>query len=564
MISIGKLKALTSKKDKIFLAILFVLSVGLSFIETIGISAIMPFISLATNPEMISQNEYSAKIFEIFSFKSSNDFIIAFGGLLVLFYVFRAFYTLFYNYLLNRFAFGRFHLFALKLFSNYTNLPYKRFVRKNSGDMSKIVTQEAYNTSVYLQNFLQLFSEAFTIVLLYILLLLVNVKMTLVLTVILGAKVFLITKVISNKVKKQGQIRSLAFSKFYKILNETFGNFKFIKLRQNEEQIKSTFESASAQMSKANIVTSTLSVLPRNVLETLGFGVLISIVLYTLVKHNDASVVLPTISMYALALYRMLPALNRILGNYNAMLFNSKSLDIVYKELKYQAPIESDERLEFSKNIVLKGVFFSYEYNKPVLKNINLEIQKGQKVAFIGESGSGKSTLVDVMIGIYRPNAGKIYIDDVELTDSNIRSWRKKIGYIPQNIYLFDGSVKENVAFGYEMDENKVIECLKKANIWSFLESKNGIDTVVGEGGIQLSGGQKQRVGIARALYNDPEILVLDEATSALDNQTESKIMDEIYDIAQNKTLLVVAHRLSTTQKCDRKIELDKGVIFYN
>ena len=561
MISIGKLKALTSKRDKIFLALLFVLSVGLSFIETIGISAIMPFISLATNPDLITTNEYSAKFYEFFSFKNTNSFIVVFGVILIVFYIFRAIYTMFYAYLLNRFAFGRFHIFALKLFTNYAYLPYKRFVRRNSGEMSKIITQEAFTTSVYLQNFLQLFSEGFTIVLLYILLLFVNVKMTLVLTIFLGIKVYLIMKILTNKIKEQGRIRSTAFSKFYKILNETFGNFKLIKLMQNEEQMKEKFIQASSQMAQANIVNSTLSQLPRNILETIGLSVLIAIVLYTLLKYNDASAVLPIISMYALALYRMLPALNRILSNYNNIVFYSKSLDIVYKELKYQAPFEGSDSLEFSSKLKVENLSFNYEYQKPVLEDINLEIKKGEKIAFIGESGSGKSTLVDIIIGIYKSKDGKIFIDGKELNDNNIRSWRAKIGYIPQSIYLFDGSVEENVAFGYEIDKQKVEKCLKQANIWEFLKGKNGAQTLVGEGGIQLSGGQKQRIGIARALYNDPEILVLDEATSALDDETEAKIMDEIYNVVQNKTLLIIAHRLSTTERCDKKIRLEKGKI---
>jgi len=265
--------------------------------------------------------------------------------------------------------------------------------------------------------------------------------------------------------------------------------------------------------------------------------------------------------MYALALYRILPALNRILSSYNTTLFLSKSLDIMYDELSYTPPKEGKEAVEFKEKIELKNISFEYIKGKKVLENINLNINKGDKIAFIGESGSGKSTLVDLIIGLYKPISGNIIIDDIELNSENIRAYRSKVGYIPQSIYLFDGTVGENVAFGYEYDKEKIIEVLKKANIYDFLSTKEGIDTLVGDGGIQLSGGQKQRIGIARALYSNPEILVLDEATSSLDNETESKIMDEIYEVSGDKTLLIIAHRLSTVERCERKIKLNGGKI---
>ena len=350
-------------------------------------------------------------------------------------------------------------------------------------------------------------------------------------------------------------------SRFYKILNETFGNFKIIKLIQNEQKLYSEFSSISYGYAKANIVSNTLSQLPRLSLETIGFGVLIGIVVYVLFKYNDANFVLPIISMYALALYRILPALNRILSNYNTLLFLSSSLDIVYSDLSYTPQTEGKDFIDFKNKIELINVSFEYNKNKKVLKNINTTINKSDKIAFVGESGSGKSTLVDLIIGLYKPLSGEIIIDGKKLTSDNIKSYRSKVGYIPQSIYLFDGTVGENVAFGYEYDKERIIEVLKKANIYDFLSSKEGIDTLVGDGGIQLSGGQKQRIGIARALYSDPEILVLDEATSALDNETEAKIMDEIYEISQDKTLLIIAHRLSTIERCDRKIMLSNGKI---
>ncbi|WP_107785705.1 ABC transporter ATP-binding protein [Campylobacter concisus] len=561
MTNLKKLLAITTRQEKKNFIILIFMSIFLSVIETVGISAIMPFITLASDPSKIVGNEYSKKIYDFFDFSTTTNFMIFFGLFLIGFYIFRAFYSMFYNYLLNKFAFGRFHSFAFRLFKNYTNLPYKKFVKRNSSELIKTIVNEASNLSFYMQSLLLIFSEFFTVLLLYVLLLLMDWRMTLILTILLGIKVFFLISFLKKKIEKEGSRRSTMQSKIYKILNETFGNFKIIKLIQNEQKLYSEFSSISYGYAKANIVSNTLSQLPRLSLETIGFGVLIGIVVYVLFKYNDANFVLPIISMYALALYRILPALNRILSNYNTLVFLSNSLDIVYSDLSYTPQVEGENYIDFKNEIELTNISFEYNKNKKVLKNINITINKGDKVAFVGESGSGKSTLVDLIIGLYKPLSGEIIIDGKKLTSDNIKSYRSKVGYIPQSIYLFDGTVGENVAFGYEYDKERIIKVLKKANIYDFLSSKEGIDTLVGDGGIQLSGGQKQRIGIARALYSDPEILVLDEATSALDNKTEAKIMDEIYEISQDKTLLIIAHRLSTIERCDRKIMLSNGKI---
>ena len=561
MTNLKKLLAITTRQEKKNFIILIFMSIFLSIIETVGISAIMPFITLASDPSKIVSNKYSKMVYDFFEFSTATNFMIFFGLFLIGFYIFRAIYSMLYNYILNKFAFGRFHAFAFRLFKNYTNLPYKRFVKRNSAELIKTIVNEASNLSFYMQSLLLIFSEFFTVVLLYVLLLLMDWKMTLVLTILLGAKVLFLLFFLKRRIEKEGLKRSIMQSKFYKILNETFGNFKIIKLIQNEEKLYSEFSNISYGYARANIVSNTLSQLPRLSLETIGFSVLIGIVVYVLFQYNDANFVLPIISMYALALYRILPALNRILSNYNTILFLSNSLDIVYSDLSYTPQIEGKDFIDFKNKIELTNVSFEYNKNKKVLENINIIINKGDKVAFVGESGSGKSTLVDLIIGLYKPLSGEIVIDDKKLTSDNVKSYRSKVGYIPQSIYLFDGTVGENVAFGYEYDKEKIMEVLKKANIYDFLSSKEGIDTLVGDGGIQLSGGQKQRIGIARALYSDPEILVLDEATSALDNETEAKIMDEIYETSQDKTLLIIAHRLSTIERCDRKIMLSNGKI---
>jgi ATP-binding cassette subfamily B protein/ATP-binding cassette subfamily C protein len=364
-----------------------------------------------------------------------------------------------------------------------------------------------------------------------------------------------------RKSKEQGQKRSEAYVMLNRIIGETFGNYKFVKLKGNEKCLFNNFTATSGVAARAQVISATLGALPKNMLESIGFSMLVLAVVFILWYYKSPESVIPIISMYALALYRILPSINRMLNNINSIAYNQRSLELVYDNTHQITELEGNEPLSFEKKIRIENLSFKYLIGDDVLNNVSLEIRKGEKVAITGESGGGKSTLVDLIIGIHRPSGGTIYIDETAITSENIRSWRSKIGYIPQGIYLFDGTVGENVAFGSTQDDKRLIEVLKMANIWDFLAQRDGANTRVGEGGIQLSGGQKQRIGIARALYRDPEVLVLDEATSALDNDTEVRIMDEIYDVSANKTLIVIAHRLTTVERCDRRIQIENGEI---
>ena len=555
---IKKLNFLLTRSDKKFLVILLFMSLLLSVIETIGITAIMPFISIASNPELIYSNEYYKIAYDFFNITSSKEFIIYFGVSLICFYIFRAVYTLYHGYLMIKFSMNKYIIFANKLFENYINMPYLEFTNRNSATLSKVIITEALQLAFLVQSVLVLFSEIVIIVILYILLLIVDVQMTLILTLLLGLKVLFLMMTVSKKIKIKGDERAIEQDKFYRIITETLGNFKIIKFISNQTKLVTGFLKISKKYAHINVINTTLQLVPRSVLEAVGLSTLMGVVIFIVISDDNAINVIPIISMYALALYRILPAITRILGNYNNIIFYSSSLDIVYEDISYTYKREFDENILFINNIKIEALNFSYNKNKNIINNLNLEIKRGQKIAFTGESGSGKSTLVDLICGIYRPNSGKILIDGVELDNSNIVSWRKQIGYIPQAIYLFDGTIAQNISFGRDYDEEKIIKVLKQANIYDVIMEKDGLDTLVGEGGIQLSGGQKQRIGIARALYGNPEILVLDEATSALDTATEKAIMDEIYKASEDKTLMIIAHRLSTIENCDIKIDVGK------
>jgi ATP-binding cassette subfamily B protein/ATP-binding cassette subfamily C protein len=557
---VQELNSLLERRRKFYLIILFFLSIFLSAVETAGVSVVMPFISAASNPAVIDTGWYKY-FFDLFRFDSKNSFIISFGIAIILFYVFRSLFNIFYNYSISKFSLGTFRRFATRLFKIYLALPYKVYVQKNPSVFSQMISGEANNLSGMLLRILKAFSELFTILFLYIFMLLVNWQITLVLTFVLVLIVLLVFATLIRLSKKLGKRRYTANVKLSRTLWETFGNFKFIKLKGNEDKIFHSFNDSVTSLSRTYILSDTLGSIPKNVLENLGFSLLIAAVCFILWRYDSADMVIPVISMYALALYRMLPAVNRILEHFNDIAYKEQSLHMVYDDMNLETDNEGSAPVAFTASIRGEDLAFRYLKGGDVIKNISLEIRIGEKIAFVGESGSGKTTLVDILIGIYRPIQGRIYVDDVLIDHTNIRSWRAKIGYIPQNIYLFDGTVAENVAFGSDYNEEKIIQVLKKAKIWDFLDSKEGINTLVGEGGIQLSGGQKQRIGIARALYGDPEVLVLDEATSSLDDETEAQIMDEIYDVSGNKTLIIIAHRLSTVERCDRRIQIADGTI---
>ncbi|MDR2417786.1 MAG: ABC transporter ATP-binding protein [Treponema sp.] len=560
---LGKLRRLLTRKHKIYLLVLLVLTVLLSLIETAGVSIIMPFISVASAPATLDSGVYKT-VYDFFNFESKNRFVITFGVGIVVFYMFRAAYNLFYTYTLNRFSLGMFRHFATTLFKTFLGIPYKVFVQRNSSELMQIINQESHYVSQLLLNLLQIFSELFTVVLLYGFMVVVNWQMTLVLTGILLIAVYFILHILVRKSKEQGVKRAGAYQMLNRIVGETFGNYKFIKLRGNEKELFNDYSKTSQIAARAQIISSTLNMLPRNLLEGIGFSLLVLAVVFIVWYYKSPENVIPIISMYALALYRILPSINKMLGNVNQITYHLRSLDLVYDNTHQTTEHDGNEPLAFEETIRVENLCFKYLIGGDVLNNISLEIHKGEKIAITGESGGGKSTLVDLIIGIHKPSSGVIYIDGAAVTSENIRSWRSKIGYIPQGIYLFDGTVGENVAFGSTHDEARIIQVLRMANIWDFLAQRDGVQTRVGEGGIQLSGGQKQRIGIARALYRDPEVLVLDEATSALDNDTEARIMDEIYDISANKTLIVIAHRLSTVERCDRRIQIENGEVVKN
>lgn len=552
------------KKNTIFILILTIL---MTIVETIGISLIMPFIQIATNFEVVHSNKYYEMVYSFFSFDSEKKFVLAFGIFLLLFFIIRAIFTIFYKYEVSKYSKKLYRQVVEKLFGSFIGLSYRNFIERNSARMTQIIAQEAHSSESMIRTIITSFGDLLTIIMVYILLLFLDWKITLVFTFILALNVIALSLTVTPKVKKKGAERTELYQYLFKSLNNTFGNFKMIKLRSSEETSKLSFTNLMKKLTRIMIVNETLQQIPKLFLELIGFSLIISIIMYWIIEYDsNISNFMGILSVFFFAMYRLMPAFNNVISSANQMIYLKKSLELVHDNLLYDIEKLGTSNIEFNDKIELRNISFEYVINKPVLKNINLTISKGENIAFVGPSGSGKSTIVDLIIGLYQPSNGEIAVDSKKLDISNISSWRKKVGYIPQDIYLHDSSVAENVSLQSieELDKERVIEVLKQAHIYDFLVShQEGIDTIVGDRGIKLSGGQKQRIAIARALYHNPEILILDEATSALDTETEKEIMHNIYEAGKGKTLLIIAHRLTTIEKCDKIYTIDNGSIVY-
>lgn len=555
------LAILTPAQKKGLVSLVFV-SIVISCIETVGISAILPFITLANDFTLAQSNEYYAYVYNLLGFGSEKEFVVIFGLALVSFYLVRGLINLGYIYLIQNFAQGVFHSLSTKLFSNYMHIKYQDMLKRNTSDLTKNLVSEAQYAGGYYYSLLLFISEIFVASFLYATLLFVDYKITLAITIFLGCMVLFLVKTISTLIKKEGLKRNEYQHVFYRIINESFGNLKFIKLLSCEEPSVKGLDDAGKGFARAMVMNATYNTVPRLSLECIGFSLLIAAIVCAIHYDMQVQQIIPILSLYALAMYRLLPSVNRMLSSFNNMLYYNKTLELIHADYQIDTHKLGSGPLEFEKEISLHKLGFKYgENEKEVLANIDLTIPKGEKTALIGESGAGKSTLADIIIGMYTSFSGDFKVDGTGLTEENMLSWRKKIGYIPQSIYLFDSTVAENVVFGREYDEAALKDALDKAELTPFLKKNQGLETPVGEDGSHLSGGQKQRIAIARALYGNPDLLVLDEATSALDKDTEERIMQHIFKVSEGRTLLIIAHRLSTIERCDKvyKIE-DRGI----
>jgi ABC-type multidrug transport system fused ATPase/permease subunit len=454
-----------------------------------------------------------------------------------------------------------------KLFRGYLHQPFIFHVQKNTAELLRNIQVEVHQFTAVTQAIISLMMESSIIIGVIAILIIVEPFGSLTVILFLAISSLIFTSLTKKRLLYWGQQRKDNSHLLNKHILQGLSGVKDIKLSGKEEYFFEEFRKQNLFFTNINIRVNTLSHVPRLYLEFLAVFGLATLVMVMTMQSRPLETMLPILGVFLAAAFKMIPSVNKILASGQVIRMGIPVVDGLHDEFKLISDIASEGQgeLDFSKEIVLKNVVYQYpETTQEALQNISIRIAKGSTVGLIGPSGSGKSTLVDVLLGLFDPVSGDIFSDEVSIK-TNIRKWQNKIGYVPQTIYLTDDTLRNNIAFGIykkDIDDEAIKRVIQSAHLEEFVKSlPMGLDTTVGERGVKLSGGQRQRVGIARALYNDPPILVLDEATSALDDETEYVVMEAIKSLHGIKTIIIVAHRLSTIEHCDWLYRLEKGII---
>jgi ABC-type multidrug transport system fused ATPase/permease subunit len=424
------------------------LAVFVSLIEMAGLSLVMPFVQVSVDFGKVESSPYYRAVYEWLGFEKPSHFVITFGIFLIGFYILRSAINLYYYYRVARFSQENYRRLALKLFRNFIGFSYRNFVERNSSHLVQAIITEAQNVASMLSSFTLLFGEVAVILLIYTALLVVNWKLTLLLTLFLAINGWVMARTVTRRIKKAGEERAHEHRRFYEILNNSFGNFKMIKLRSEEERTIEHFGEIGRGLSRTVIVSDTISHIPRLFLEALGFIIVILIILYWIVRYDtDVASKMGILSLFILALYRLMPSFNRILSNYNRLVFLSRSLEIVREELGYGRERIGEEEVPFRREIRLEKVSFAYHPERPILQDIDFTVEEGEKVAIVGPSGSGKSTLARLLLRFYDVTDGAILVDGQDIRKVTQESLRKAIGIVPQDTVLFNDTLLFNLQY---------------------------------------------------------------------------------------------------------------------
>jgi ATP-binding cassette, subfamily B, bacterial PglK len=573
---IRKILILLSHEERHQVYRLFVAIVFLGLIETVGVASIMPFIAVVAKPDVVYSNKWLKLTYDTLNFTSIPSFLVFLCvlvlGILVISNGFKAMTTR----AMLRFTFMRNHSLARQLLVRYLNQPYAFYLNQNTAELGKNILVEVGSVVNGIINpFIEVISSSIVVIFIFSLLLIVNPLLAVTVALVLGGAYSGIYIWVRRKLYKIGKLRVEANKMRFKIITETLNGIKELKVLGRESDFLRRFAVHSKKFAEHQSTSQIINRLPRFALEVVAFGGILLIVLYYLIFNVNTSHLLPLVALYALAGYRLMPSLQLIFSETALIRFNIPALDILYKDLTCESNKRSIEltkeynieRLPLRRYFMMERVDFAYPNTKEqVIKEFSLTIEAKRTVGFVGSTGSGKTTIADIIIGLLSPDDGKIIVDGVVIENENLIRWQKNIGYVPQNIYLSDDTVTKNIAFGVSdknINNQAVLDSAKIANLHDFVVSElpQGYETIIGERGIRLSGGQRQRIGIARALYHDPDVLLLDEATSALDGITEDAVMEAIQNLSHKKTIIMIAHRLTTVKNCDVIYVMENGEI---
>lgn len=542
-------------------------------LEVLGIGVVLPYLALLINPQKINSIQILQNSYQLLQnqhiINSTNGFFIILTLSIIAVYWLKNGFLIFNQSFQTRFTYGLYQKLSTNLFDYYLHEDYQSHLNKNTSELIRNINQLTFDLiTTFLLPLLMLISEMVIVVLLVTFLLMMNPLSTLYVFILLGAIVSFIFLKIRKKLHESGQTVGELQTLSNKQVLQGLGSFKSTTLLHKQSFFVAEFGRAVRQISQHRSYFEVMQNLPRFFMETAVVTVMLSLAIMMLYLRKPSSDLILTLSVFGMAGMRLLPSMNRILNSLNSIKWSQSMMQGLLDDLqKIEKPQDSQmtvlEPFEFD-TLNLENISFAYENGVKVLNDISLTLKAGQSIGFVGHSGSGKSTLVDVILGLLTPQTGTISVNQQPLRQI-LATWQQGIGYIPQDIYLSDESIRANIAFGVSantINEQQLWYAIHTAQLERLIhELPEGLDTVIGERGVKLSGGQRQRIGIARALYHNPQILVMDEATAALDNVTERAFMSAVNGLKGQKTLLMIAHRLSTVENCDMIYFMDNGKI---
>lgn len=541
--------------------------------SVVMVGSIMPFLTVLADPERIRAIPQLSWAYDAFGFTSDRAFLAALGlGSLTVIVLAMAVQVL-RVYAVTRFAVMRVHSLSCRLMASYLGQPYEYFLDHHSGEMGTRVLAEAQQVvDGFLRPAAELVTATLSILALVGFLIWIEPVVSLVAFGVLGGAYWASYALSRMHLRHLGRQRVAANAERFRLATEALGGVKDIKLLGREAAYVTRFRAPSHRMAKAALHTTLIGSLPQYAIQAVGLGGVILLCL-ALLSRSDGAVaeILPLLGVFALAGQRLMPELSKVYQAAATIQSNRAAVEVVHTDLigTPAAPLAECPAKALGLRQTLRLEDVSYRYPKADVAgvhSITLGICAGEKIGIVGGTGAGKSTLADLILGLLQPQSGRIIVDDTPITDDTIRRWQRTVGYVPQEIFLTDASVAENIALGlapHEIDPDRLARAARIARIDAFIreELPQGYDTFVGERGVRLSGGQRQRIGIARALYHDADLIVFDEATSALDNATEAEVMAAIDQLPGDKTVVMIAHRLSTVRRCDRIVVMDRGRI---
>lgn len=566
-------KLLTPEQRKRLIG-LQVLVVFMAFAEVAGVAAIGPFMALVGDISLLEGDGKLAQLYTLSGFENPRDFLFWLGIAVLIALSGAAAVSMYTTWRLSLYAAQVGAEISSRLYKHYMQQPWLFHASGSSSQLTNRIAQEAGRvTNVVIQPLMQMNAKGVLALVMATAIFIFNPLVALAGLLMFGLAYVILYKTVRRRLSQNGRAISQSNQQRFKLMNEGFGGIKDTLLLGRQAEFNQRFEYSSHRLGQAQGVTRGLSQVPRYAMELIAFGAVIFLVLYLLSAYDgNLGNILPILSVYALAGFKLLPAFQQMYTSLAQVKGNIASFDSIEEDLVASQNIEDIKpasmagKLSPKKLIKLDNISFSYPgKDDNALSELTLDIPVNQVIGLVGASGSGKSTAIDILLGLIEPQSGSLIVDGEEIKGEKKRSWQNNVGFVPQAIFLADSSIRENIAFGIppdEIDESRITRAAQMAHLDELLERlPEGLNTRVGERGIQLSGGQRQRIGIARALYDDAEVLVLDEATSALDGITEKLVMDAIHDFSGKKTIIMIAHRLTTVKQCDSIYILENGSV---